>query len=83
MIKFKTLTDISHAAVGFVVGLGIIHSILFPAAVAAIGFAVYQILDYVRGEDQKETIGDCKEFLSGFTAAFIIYLAQQLGVVIV
>jgi hypothetical protein len=76
---FRTLTDIGHGASGFITGMAATRSMYHHAGIITIGFALYQFLDYLTGEEKAEVVGDIKEFLGGFVGAIVVYTATLLG----
>ncbi len=60
-------------------GVALIATLLGLALPATILFTAYQLLDYLDGEDPRETQGDLVEWMVGLLVGGIVRLAVNLG----
>jgi len=72
---FKKLSDVVHFLLGFLACVFLLAKQYFFGISIIVCFIIYQVLDYLKGEDPKETCKDVQEFVVGFIGAiFVLFL---------
>lgn len=79
-IVIKSVTNISHMALGFLTIMLLLKTQWVLAVVLFVCFITYEVLDYLRGEDRKETIRDIQEYIVGMIFAIVYYSINILGI---
>jgi len=81
MKRFKGIIgNISHGVLGFIAMMLLIKGYFKYSILLIIIFSLYQLLDYFKGEDYKNTLTDVQEFLIGMAVAIVYYSINILGI---
>jgi len=73
MIKKLVLkiTNFFHFLCGLLSAYFIFHNLSLHSILITVGFIIYQILDYLKGEELKRTLDDIQEFIIGFVTGVV------------
>jgi len=76
----RKLGNFTHGTLGFITAILIVKGFTLIAIMLIIAFTLYQLIDYLRGEDLKETLKDIQEFIVGFTCGIVWYAIHVLKI---